>query len=51
VRSLGIDETSFLRANAEHATSYVTGFVDLDRHVLIDIIQEIGRSTSRAGCR
>ena len=39
VCALGIDETSFLRANAEHATSYVTGFVDLERHVLIDMIQ------------
>jgi transposase len=39
VRALGIDETSFLRANAEHATSYVTGFVDLERHVLVDMIQ------------
>jgi transposase len=39
VSSLGIDETSFLRANAEHHTSYVTGFVDLERHVLVDMIQ------------
>ena len=39
VTSLGIDETAFLKANAEHATSYVTGFVDLDRHVIIDMIE------------
>lgn len=39
VRSLGIDETAFLRANPEHHTRYVTGFVDLERHVLIDMIE------------
>lgn len=39
VNSLGIDETSFLRANPEHHTRYVTGFVDLEAHVLIDMIE------------
>jgi len=39
VCSLGIDETSFLRANADHPTHYVTGFVDLERRVLIDMIE------------
>jgi transposase len=39
VTSLGIDETAFLAANAEHHTSYVTGFVDLEAHVLIDMIE------------
>src|ERR1700674_3341734 len=39
VDSLGIDETAFLKANAEHHTSYVTGFVDLERRVLIDMIE------------
>src|SRR5665213_145061 len=39
VQSLGIDETSFLKANAEHRTELVTGFVDLDRHVLVDMIR------------
>ena len=39
VRSLGIDETAFLRANAEHHTSFVTGFVNLERHMLIDMIE------------
>src|SRR5271156_3531454 len=29
VSSLGIDETAFLKANAEHPTMYVTGRVDL----------------------
>jgi transposase len=39
VHALGIDETAFLRANAEHATELVTGFVDLERHVLVDMIE------------
>ncbi len=39
VASLGIDETSFLRANAEHHTIYVTGFVDLEAKVLIDMVK------------
>ena len=39
VELLGIDETSFLRANAEHPTHYVTGIVDLERRVLIDMIE------------
>ncbi len=30
--AIGIDETSFLAANAQHSTPLVTGFVDLDRH-------------------
>ena len=38
VRSLGIDETAFLKANPEHPTQYVTGFVDLERHVIVDVI-------------
>jgi len=39
VTSLGIDETAFLRANAEHATNYVTGFVDLERPILVDMVE------------
>src|ERR1019366_3096898 len=39
VSSLGIDETAFLKANAEHPTMYVTGLVDLERRVLIDMIE------------
>jgi hypothetical protein len=31
VRSIGIDKTSFLKANAERPTMYVTGLVDLER--------------------
>ncbi len=43
-RAIGIDETSFLAANAQHPTLLVTGFVDLDRHRLIDVVA--GRSAA-----
>jgi transposase len=39
VRQLGIDETSFLKANRAHATVYATAMVDLDRHVVIDMVK------------
>jgi transposase len=39
VDKLGVDETSWLRANRYHSTLYATGLVDLDRHVLIDMVQ------------
>jgi len=39
VRQLGIDETSFLTANRQHPTIYATGLVDLERHVVIDMVQ------------
>ena len=42
--AIGIDETSFLAANARHPTLLVTGFVDLDRHRLIDVVP--GRSAA-----
>ncbi len=42
--AIGIDETSFLAANAQHPTLLVTGFVDLDRHRLIDVVP--GRSAA-----
>lgn len=40
--AIGLDETSFLAANATHSTLLVSGFVDLDRHRLIDVVP--GRS-------
>ena len=39
VRQLGIDETSFLAATPDHPTLYATGLVDLERHVLIDMVE------------
>lgn len=40
--ALGLDETSFLRAGPRHARVMITGFVDLDRHLLLDVAE--GRS-------
>ena len=39
VRQLGVDETSFLRANRHHHTIYATGLVDLERRRLIDMVE------------
>ncbi len=36
--ALGLDETSFLRANQNHPTLLITGFVDLDRSRLVDVV-------------
>jgi transposase len=36
--ALGLDETSFLAATFEHPTLMVTGFVDLDRNRVIDVV-------------
>ena len=39
VTQLGVDETSFLRANRSHATIYATGLVDLKAKVMIDMVK------------
>jgi len=39
VHHLGVDETSFLRANREHPTVYATGLVDLQARVIIDMVR------------
>lgn len=39
VRQLGVDETSFLAANRHHTTIYATGLIDLERHVVIDMVE------------
>lgn len=39
VTTLGLDETSFLKANRRQPTQYVTGFVDLDRKRMIDLVE------------
>lgn len=44
VRQLGVDETSFLAANRSHSTVYATGLVDLERRVVIDMVE--GNSAS-----
>ncbi len=38
VTSLGVDETSFLKANRHHRTRYATGLVDTDAGILIDLV-------------
>ena len=53
VRQLGIDETSFLAATPDHPTLYATGLVDLERHILIDMVEgnaaaDLRRWTSNA---
>jgi len=40
--SLGVDETLFQHANARRRSRFVTGFVDLDRRLLLDVVA--GRS-------
>jgi len=39
VRQFGVDETSLLRANRQHSTIYVTGLVDLQQRILIDMVE------------
>jgi hypothetical protein len=39
VHTLGVDETSFLRASRDHPTIYATGLVDLDERILIDLVE------------
>src|ERR671913_602185 len=53
VRQLGVDETSFLAANRDHPTIYATGLIDLERHVVIDMVEgnsgaDLRRWTSKA---
>lgn len=36
-RALGLDETAFLAASATRRREMITGFVDLDRHRLLDV--------------
>jgi transposase len=49
--ALGLDETSFLAATAQHSTLMVTGFVDLDRHRLIDVVESRTAAAIRAARR
>ncbi len=39
VAHLGVDETSFLRANRHHSTVYATGLVDLKQRIVIDMVE------------
>ncbi len=42
VEALGVDETSFLTANAKHHSQFVAGMVDVTASRLLDVVQ--GRS-------
>jgi hypothetical protein len=50
VRALGIDETAYQAATAEHSTTYATGLVDLDRRILIDMMEGNSASDLRRWC-
>jgi transposase len=39
VAQLGIDETSWLKATPSHPTLYATGLVDLDKRIVIDMVE------------
>ena len=50
VRALGIDETSFLSANPERSTVYVTGMVDLRGRKMVDMVEGNAASDLRRWC-
>jgi transposase len=51
VRALGIDETSYQAATAEHPTIYATGLVDLDRRLVVDLVEGNTAADLRRWCR
>jgi hypothetical protein len=50
VASLGVDETSFLKANREHPTIYATGLVDLKGKKVIDMVEGNAARDLRRWC-
>jgi transposase len=50
VDMLGVDETSFLKANRWHPTVYATGLVDTQAGILIDMVQGNTASDLRQWC-
>ena len=50
VDKLGVDETSWLRPNRYHSTVYATGLVDLDAHILIDMVEGNSADDLRRWC-
>lgn len=51
VEELGIDETSFLRANRSHPTVYATGLVDTAAGILIDLVEANTAADLREWCQ
>lgn len=50
VRQLGVDETSFLKANRDHSTIYATGMVDLEERIVIDMVKGNSAADLRRWC-
>lgn len=50
VAELGVDETSFLKANRHHRTVYATGLVDTQAGILIDMVRGNTASDLRKWC-
>ena len=50
VRALGIDETNYQAATREHATIFATGLVDLERRMLIDMVEGNAARDLRRWC-
>jgi transposase len=48
VTTLGVDETSWLAATKDHPTLFATGLIDLDKRVVIDVIE--GNAAQDLGC-
>lgn len=51
VTELGVDETSFLKANRTHRTVYATGLVDTQAGILIDMVRGNSASDLRKWCQ
>lgn len=51
VEQLGVDETSFLKANRSHPTIYATGLVDTQEGILIDMVKGNTAADLREWCR
>jgi hypothetical protein len=50
VVALGVDETSFLKANREHPIIYATGLVDLNAKLVIDMVEGNAAKDLRRWC-
>jgi transposase len=50
VVALGVDETSFLKGNREHAIIYATGLVDLNGKKVIDMVEGNAAKDLRSWC-
>lgn len=50
VTKLGVDETSLLKATATHSTIYATSLVDLDKRIIIDMVEGNAATDLRRWC-